>query len=354
MKKFLTVALVAAAVALCSSANAGQIWTDGNGDGLPDGGPPIAAPPSTNVTVSVWFDAQAFAFTNFLAYIEWQGQCVSYVSASYVITGGSNFPIDNFSAPNAIGFGGSGFANRTGVIQVGNAVFHINTPTSCCVSPIIDIYNPYYVFSQLGAGSAYMLFTTNPGTCYGAPPEPTGACCFTDGSCQVLTAPACLAAGGTYQGNDVTCAQANCPPPPPRFEACCFIDGTCVVAEVGQCPPGSVGQGDGTNCDPNLCQDNRESQACCFPDGSCVDAFVGECPAGSTPQAIGTACATFTCPQPQFEACCFEDGSCVDAPLGQCPAGSIGRGAGTSCATVNCNVNSVESRSWGNIKGLYR
>ena len=393
MRKLLTVAMVAAVVALCSSANAGQIWTDGNGDGLPDGGPAIAASPSTNVTVGVWFDAQAFAFTNFLAYIEWQGQCVSYVSASYVITGGSNFPIDNFSAPNAIGFGGSGFANRTGVIQVGNAVFHINTTTACCISPIIDIYNPYYVFSQLGAGSAYMLFTTNPGTCYGEAAPPTGACCFPDFSCQILSASACATGGGNYLGDGTLCTQ--CPTPPQR-EACCFPDGSCVEANVGECPAGSVGQGVGTSCSPNLCQDIRPREACCFPDGSCVVALSGQCPAGSVGQGDGTNCDPNLCPPPPGSgACCFSDFSCQILTAAACEtAGGQYQGDGsdcsacplppetgacclpnggcldgvtrdqcaasgglffpnTPCSQVTC-TNAVESRSWGNIKGLYR
>jgi hypothetical protein len=333
MKKFLTVALTVAAVALCSSAYAGQIWTDGNGDGLADDSTILAAP-STNVTVGVWFDAQSFVFTNFLAYVEWSGDCISYVSASYVITGGANFPIDNFSHPRAIGFGGSGF-NRGGVAHAGNIVLHINTPVSCCVTPIIDVYNPFYVFSQLGAGSAYQLFTTNPGTCYNDIQLPTGACCFPDFSCIAgLTAEQCAAQGGNQWNQDQDCTSC---PQPPEFEACCFIDGSCVEAQVGQCPSGSQPQGSGTNCAGVNCPDLRPRQACCFPDGSCVEAIVGECPAGSTPQPVGTNCSPNICPQPpEFEACCFPDGSCVDAIVGQCPPGSLPRGAGTSCATEFC------------------
>jgi hypothetical protein len=352
MKKFLTVALTAAAVALCSSAFAGQIWTDGNGDGLPDGGPPISAPPSSNVTVGVWFDAQAFTFTNFLAYIEWQGQCVSYVSATYVISGGSNFPIDNFSHPSAIGFGGSGF-NRGGVVQVGNATFHVNVPTACCITPIIDQYNPYYVFSQLGAGSAYMLFTTNPGTCYGEAPPLTGACCFTDGSCQILTGPECAAQGGIYRGDGVSCADANCEPP--ATEACCFPDGSCVDANVGQCPAGSQPQGAGTTCAGVNCPDIRPRGACCFPDFTCQpDQLQGDCEAAGGTWLFGEPCTS--CPQPpELGACCLEDGTCIDAlTRSQCDANGGLFFPNALCQDVTCPGNAVEPKSWGNIKGLYR
>ena len=81
MKRFLTVAVMAALVAFCSSANAGQIWTDGNGDGLPDGAA-FPATPSTNVTVGVWIDAQSFTWTNYLAYVEWNNGCFTYSSAA--------------------------------------------------------------------------------------------------------------------------------------------------------------------------------------------------------------------------------------------------------------------------------
>ncbi|MFN0151780.1 MAG: hypothetical protein ACKVU1_13865, partial [bacterium] len=67
MKKFLTIALAAAIALCCSSAFAGQVWTDGNADGLPDGGP-ISVAPNTNVTVGVWVDAQSFSWTNYLVY----------------------------------------------------------------------------------------------------------------------------------------------------------------------------------------------------------------------------------------------------------------------------------------------
>jgi hypothetical protein len=354
MKKFLSVAMTVALVALCSSAYAGQIWTDGNGDGLPDGGPAIVAPPSSNVTVGVWIDAQSFTWTNFLAFIEWPAsQCISYVSASYTITGGSTFPIDNFSNPRAVGFGGSGF-NQGGVDQIGNATFHINTNVSCCVSPIISTDNPYYTFSQLGSGAAYMLFSTAGSTCYNDVQLPTGACCLPDFSCiPNITASECAAAGGTQWNQGQPCSSC---PPPPQFNACCFPDGSCVDAQVGQCPAGSTPQAVGTACATFTCQDIRPREACCFPDGSCIVAILGSCPAGSTPQGAGSTCSPNICPQPPvLGACCRSDGSCADnVPQSDCPPPDGTWYPNTPCSQVDCGGTAVEPTSWGNIKGLYR
>jgi hypothetical protein len=344
MKRLLTVSLTIAIMACCGAASAGQIWTDGDGDGLPDGGPTVPQLPSTNVTVGVWIDAQSFSWTNFLAYIEWSGDCISYVSASYVISGGSNFPIDNFSHPRGIGFGGSGYA-QGGVDHIGNVTLHLNAPVSCCVTPIIDVYNPYYVFSQLGAGSAYMLFSTNPGSCNDGGPQ-VGACCFPDGSCVVLPASECAAQGGIYRGDGVSCADAQCEGD--IVEACCFPDGSCVEAIVGQCPAGSVGQGSGTNCSPSLCPPTTE--ACCLCAGQCVDAPVGQCPEGSIPQGPGTSCATVECLTGPPTPCCLPDGSCIEG-ISTCECTALGGMSRDTCA--DC-ATAVESKSWGKIKGLFR
>src|SRR5690349_8385003 len=54
-------------------------------------------------------------------------------------------------------------------------------------------------------------------------PVATGACCFSDGTCRFIASQNCAAQGGTYAGNTVSCAQANCPQP----GACCTGDGSC-------------------------------------------------------------------------------------------------------------------------------
>jgi spore coat protein A len=42
-------------------------------------------------------------------------------------------------------------------------------------------------------------------------PDPTGACCFADGTCDTLTEAQCIAASGTYQGDDTACLPDLCP-----------------------------------------------------------------------------------------------------------------------------------------------
>jgi hypothetical protein len=62
-------------------------------------------------------------------------------------------------------------------------------------------------------------------------PNITGACCFNDGSCSFITAASCTSQGGTFRGENVTCAQANCPAP----GRCCLFNGTCSVVFESAC-----------------------------------------------------------------------------------------------------------------------
>jgi hypothetical protein len=73
----------------------------------------------------------------------------------------------------------------------------------------------------------------------------SGACCLVNGGCQVMLQTACVSAGGSYAGDDVTCVAANCPPP----GACCLFDGQCVVTIQTSCTnQGGVYQGNNTTC----------------------------------------------------------------------------------------------------------
>ncbi len=64
--------------------------------------------------------------------------------------------------------------------------------------------------------------------------DATGACCFCNGSCTVLTQSDCLAQQGYWQGagtncNPNVCNQDLC------WGTCCFSDGTCKLMEQDQC-----------------------------------------------------------------------------------------------------------------------
>ena len=43
------------------------------------------------------------------------------------------------------------------------------------------------------------------------PPTPAGACCFSNGVCDTLSAADCSSGGGTYQGDGTTCSEGLCP-----------------------------------------------------------------------------------------------------------------------------------------------
>ena len=80
---------------------------------------------------------------------------------------------------------------------------------------------------------------------------PTGACCMMDGSCDVISEPACAEYSGTYHGDDSSCAQANCP----QLASCCFDDGSCANMIPSVCADnGGASQGSGTNCKTTECQ----------------------------------------------------------------------------------------------------
>src|SRR5205814_1077041 len=84
-------------------------------------------------------------------------------------------------------------------------------------------------------------------TCAAAncPPPPSGACCFPSGSCSVLTQAACTFQGGTYAGDNVTCVAANCPQP----GACCMTDSSCVILTSAMCTTaGGIYHGDTSAC----------------------------------------------------------------------------------------------------------
>lgn len=138
------------------------------------------------------------------------------------------------------------------------------------------------------------------------------ACCFPDGSCELLTEDACAAAGGFLPGWDY-CEPNDCPPPPPEA-VCCFEDGTCVVATEEIC-----GMADG---------DWR-------PD-------------------LGDSCEPNPCPQPRA-ACCFEvpDGACEVLTEMDCLEAGGDWYPEWTCEPNNCPV-ATDAPSWGSIKAMYR
>lgn len=165
--------------------------------------------------------------------------------------------------------------------------------------------------------------------CSPNPCVPAGACCFDDGSCQDLIESLCGELGGTYRGDGTDCAAESC------TGACCSSDGFCEVTTAAGCDLGRDFQGPGTVCTPNPCPPGLG--ACCFVDGACNVLSVAQCEeSGGSFQGINSLCGPNPCPQPPEGACCF-DGVCESLDAFECAAedGEY-RGDGTLCEPNPC------------------
>lgn len=158
-----------------------------------------------------------------------------------------------------------------------------------------------------------------------------GACCFGDGSCQTLAVADCQAQGGTYQGDGVDCASANCPQP---TGGCCFSNGSCIVLSAANCQTaGGSYVGDNTTCAAN---NTCPLGACCLPDGTCTTTVAAACSsAGGTFRGAGTNCANANCPPPTG-ACCLGNGGCIRVTASDCAliSGTY-LGNGSACTPQN-------------------
>lgn len=172
-------------------------------------------------------------------------------------------------------------------------------------------------------------------TCAQADCLMTGACCFIDGTCETLSATACANAGGMYNGNDSSCATTVCPETP---GPCCFEStGGCIQLKKTQClNAGGLPGPAGVPCAGYVC---FPKGACCLPDGTCQDdVSPTECAAlDGAYQGNNTLCASVDCPDP-VGACCFSTGFCLELGQLDCElTGATWSGQGTSCSDVDAN-----------------
>lgn len=123
--------------------------------------------------------------------------------------------------------------------------------------------------------------------------ELAGACCLEGGAtCTDNAGPtACLAAGGSFVGFALSCANVNC-------EGACCIEGACSQQIQVACQDnGGAFQGIGASCTPNPC-----SGSCCLSDGSCTVTDKAQCEALTTVGGFSGAftgfpsCANAVCP----------------------------------------------------------
>ncbi|MFH0983457.1 MAG: hypothetical protein V2A79_18215 [Planctomycetota bacterium] len=148
-------------------------------------------------------------------------------------------------------------------------------------------------------------------------PDPVGACCRPDGSCQEINEWDCTHLYGptAYRGDGTDCDPNPCPP----IGACCDPwGGQCIETTQLYCTNGYGWdyQGDGTTCVPNPC-----IGACCDPwGGQCIETTQFYCTNGYgwDYQGGGTDCD----PNPCVGACCDPwGGQCIETTQAYCTNG---------------------------------
>ena len=123
---------------------------------------------------------------------------------------------------------------------------------------------------------------------------PVGACC-TGCGCIVLTQAECTAQGGIYQGDYVSCSQADCVA---HTGACC-VYGDCYIYPCSYCENlGGEFLGGGSTCVPFPCG-QLTTGACCLYNGDCVVLTESDCAGvGGSYQGDDSTCDSDPCPPP--------------------------------------------------------
>jgi hypothetical protein len=156
--------------------------------------------------------------------------------------------------------------------------------------------------------------------------DPSGACCIGT-SCTYVTEAACAAAGGSYQGDYVSCTSNPCGGDPTG--ACC-VGASCSTATQADCnAAGGSYQGDGTSCSGDPCGGGGcpagEIEDCngnCCPDYWVGDGYCDDGTYSWNGVPIYLNCDQFDC----------DGGDCPDCGGGGgCPAGEIEDCNGNCC-----------------------
>jgi hypothetical protein len=183
----------------------------------------------------------------------------------------------------------------------------------------------------------------------GTPFTPPSACCFSNGSCQMLVPGVCTLIGGISLAYPSTCTPNN---PCPQPGACCVAaTGECYMSTItapGDCDPNDTYWGDGSTCTPNNpCPQPPPGGACCYPDGSCAVTTQADCTGAWL--GAGTTCSPADrCQWPDAGACCHPNGSCNMTLEPACTtSGGTWLGSESNCSPNLCEEGSGSIRTWG-------
>tara|TARA_R100000008_G_scaffold32870_1_gene18466 strand:+ start:7484 stop:11575 length:4092 start_codon:yes stop_codon:yes gene_type:complete len=143
--------------------------------------------------------------------------------------------------------------------------------------------------------------------------DPVGACCFeeSDECFDELTESDCVSSTGSWRGPDTVCGDGSiC-----EFEvgACCYDEGNCLELTLLACEgSGGYYQGDGVSCQDAECEEPSEGWACCFPYGEtcqqCIDTITQQgCDKYEGDWQEGYKCENNPCDTSECEggACCI-------------------------------------------------
>lgn len=140
-------------------------------------------------------------------------------------------------------FSGYAYAGALGEPQMFSLQGHTN--------PLNQIFSDCVIPANKDAIAGYgSLGFGQPGYTFCPTGEVVGPCCFTDGTCQMLTAVACQGLSGSFVGGEA-CTPQLCPVI--KYGACCK-DMICQVVTSNVCfNIGGTYSGDDTTCDPYPC-----------------------------------------------------------------------------------------------------
>ena len=146
-------------------------------------------------------------------------------------------------------------ATPTGQTGSGTLDLFLDAPGACCTGSVCSSVGVFSCGGTFhGPGS-----TCSPDPCGGTPAE---RCCFTNGTCQMLTPAACATAGGAAGGTGTTCDPNVCPPP----TGTCCRGCTCTITTGAGCtaPSGLFAQftAGGAACNSG----GSLTTPCCFAD----------------------------------------------------------------------------------------